>query len=105
MTYKVYGIFTLFLGELRGVARRLKSRHNMIEGKILGVRTLDESMVECPCRGNGGRGGRMAKYATERHIRTFFKKNPKFMFRHVPSRALGSYAHDIAFNNVPHIIT
>ena len=38
----------------RGVARRLfKSRHNMIEGKILGVKALGESKVELPCRGNG----------------------------------------------------
>ena len=65
MTYKVYGIFTLFQGELRhdtiyrGVARRLfKSRHNMIEGKILGVKALGESKVECPCRGNGGKRGK-----------------------------------------------
>ena len=58
----------------RGVARRLfKSRHNMIEGKILGVKAPGESKVELPCRGNGGRGGRVAEYATERHINFFFK--------------------------------
>ena len=80
MTYKVYGIFTLFLGELRhdtisrGEARRLKSRQNMIEGKSLRVKAIGESKVECPGRGNGERGGRVAEYATERHIRTSFKK-------------------------------
>ena len=54
-------------------------------------------------RGRGGGGAWLgAEHVTERQIINFVKMkvlkknfNPKFMFRHVPSRALGSYAPDI----------
>lgn len=55
------------------------------------VKDHGKSKVQRPCRGTGGeRGG--GGYATERHIGIKFFLNPKFMFKPVPSRGIGSYA-------------
>ena len=71
----------------------------MVEGRIQGIKAAGESKVERPCRGTGAQeeGWRntllsaMFFLSGNEGIKTFLK-NTKFMFRHVSSRALGSYA-------------
>ena len=66
--FKFYPFSSLFIViSHRGVAR---SRHDMVEGRIQGIKSAGESKVERPCRGTGAKEEGMAEYATERHIFT-----------------------------------
>ena len=78
----------------------------MIEERSLVIKPPGESKIGRPCRGTGGEGGGGRNTHNERHISNFVDMKvsklffyPKIMFRHVSSRALGSYTPSDYYNN------